>query len=924
MQRFQWVRAALLFGTGAALAPPVWSQTAEESGGAEAPGPARSVEEVVVIGTAAGTRISGFDAPTPVTEVNQEQLQAKAITRVSELLTDVPAFAANQNLGRSSAPIGASNFDLRGLGPARTLLLLDGRRVAATDPSGGIDTNVIPATLMKSVEVVTGGASAAYGSDAVSGIVSITLDDEFEGIKGDLQYGVSTYGDVEAPSLSVAGGRAFAGGRGHWVGSLDFYDNSGQLNESSRPWGRAGYALVTNSDGPPTRLRAANARFSQLTDGGVAALRNVPALRGFQFGPNGEVLPFEYGISVGTTYMIGGDGGSLSGQANIFPEITRQSAFTRATYELSDRVRIYADALYSNIDIFSDGTTATNRGDLAIKRDNPFLPQEVLDLMVANDVQTFYMGRIGAEEGAFYNTVDNTVQRYGFGIDGTFGDSWRWDAILQLSSNQYDRMDGNNRNVRRFALGVDAVADPGTGAPVCRALLNDPQSTDPDIANCVPVNVFGAGSVSDDAIRYFGGTAVMNSEQTQTLFAVNLDGRPFRTWAGDVSVALGFEHREDEIDATSDPLSQAGGWITVNPQPLSGDVSVSEAYTEIVIPLMEDQPFGYAMDLNGAVRVTDYSTSGQVTTWKLGANYSPTDNLRFRGTLSEDIRAPSINELYSGQNQSITNLIDPRDNSNPTVVQYTGGNPGLTPETSDAWTAGIVYQPTWADGLKLSFDYFSFKIIDAIASLDGQSIIDGCFIRMQGSLCNAITQGGQGNITHVQATLLNAAEAKSSGFDVEIAYSMPFGNGVADLRLLANYVEELSTTINGVTSDLVGQLGSESAGGIPEWRFVGSARYRTETFAVGMLFRYIDDGTYRAEYVDGVDIDDNYIPSRTYFDVDWSRLVGDHFELYAKINNLFDSEPPLAPNPITSPSYNGGAYHDRIGRYFKLGVRFEF
>jgi outer membrane receptor protein involved in Fe transport len=880
------------------------------------------LEEVVV--TATGTRISGFDAPTPLTEVSQEELQTKAVQRVSDLLVDIPAFAANQNFGRTSVSIGASNFDLRGLGTARTLLLLDGRRVAPTDPAGTIDTNIIPASLIKSVEIVTGGASAAYGSDAVSGVVNVFLDDQFEGLKGDFQYGMSSYEDVESPAASITAGHAFADGRFHVVGSVDYYDNRGQLSQASRPWGRDDYALITNPNGPPSRTRSANSRYSQLTNGGVSTLNNIPALRGIQFGPGGTVLPFNYGTSVGTTFMIGGDGGSMADDANVLPEIGRKSAFTRATFEVTDSVSIYADALYADVDAFSDSAYAVNRTPISIRLDNAFLPQQVRNLMVANGATTFSMGRIAVEAGRTNTTIENTIERYGFGVEGAFGDGWKWDTSVQLSRNDYLREDGNNTNLRRYGLGIDSVIHPATSQAICRSRLNAPNSTDPDIANCVPINIFGEGSVSAEALNYFRGTAVLDSQQKQTLYGANLQGSLFQTWAGEVSMAIGGEYREDEIDAVSDPISQASGWFAVNSKPLSGKVNVKEAYTEVVVPLLDDGPLGYAMDVNGAVRVTDYSTSGRVNTWKAGLNYSPIADLRLRATFSRDIRAPSINELYSGQSQFVTNIIDPRDNSNPAVPLLTGGNLNLTPEESKALTVGLVYQPSWIEGLRMSVDYYSFDITDAIASLSGQQIVDGCFRRNQAILCDAITLNPNGTLSQVSATLINAAEAASSGVDIEVAYSFPVGAASVDFRLLGAYVDELSTTINGVVTDVVRQLGSESAGGIPQWRFVTSARYVRQSFSAGVLVRYVDQGTYRNDYVNGVDIDDNTIPSRTYVDLDWAKNLNQNFEVYAKINNVFNVEPPLAPSQITEPNYNSGSFHDRIGRYFKAGVRVQF
>lgn len=867
-----------------------------------------------------GTRISSFDAPTPVTAISETELQEKAVRSVSELMTDIPALRNNQNTGQSSEPVGASNLDLRALGPSRTLLLLDGRRVAATDPTGNFDTNVIPAVLIKRVEIVTGGASAAYGSDAVAGVVNITLDDRLEGVRGDFQKGISTYGDVASTALSVAGGHGFMDDRLHVVAAIDYYDNKGQLNQSSRPWGRDNYALVSNPNGDPARIVAADARFSQLTFGGVTALNSHPALRGLQFGPGGSVLPFNYGTLVGTTYMVGGDGDVLAPQANIFPEIERVTGFGRVTFDLTNDVSLYADALVSKIDIFSDGATANNRGNLRILRDNAFLPQQIADILDTNGLDSFQMGRIAQEEGAYFNKVDSTVRRYGFGASGSFGADFEWDVGAQFFRNSYDRTDGNNRNLSRFALGVDSILV--NGQATCRATALDPNSADPDIAGCVPINVFGPNSISQEALDYYLGEAQLYSDQKQDLYAANLSGSLFNTWAGPVSFAIGGEYRKDSIDATSDPISQNSGYITVNPKPLSGSVSVKEAYGEIVVPLLDDQPLGYLLDLNGAIRATDYSTSGTVVTWKAGVNYAPFADLRFRATYSRDIRAPNVNELFSGQNQIIRNLIDPRDNSNPTVTELVGGNPDLAPEESTAWTAGFVYTPNWLPGMRMSFDYYSFDIDKAIVSLSGQQIVDGCYTRGQTNLCNAITLDGSGTITRVLANLINAGQLTSEGFDIAAEYSFPVGAGTLSVRGLANYIDNLTTTVNGVETDFAGQVGR--TGGVPKWRASISTRYTTDQFTFGVLARYVDSGTYQAEYIEGIDIDDNSIPARTYFDLDASVKVAEHFELYGKINNVFNVDPPLAPAPILSSPFNNSPFHDKIGRYFKAGVRFKF
>jgi outer membrane receptor protein involved in Fe transport len=887
--------------------------------------------------TVTGTRISGFTAPTPVTIISEVELQDKGVRNIADLLVDVPALKANQNSGQSNQPVGASNLDLRGLGPNRTLLLVDGRRFAATDPSGGVDINVIPVGLISRLDIVTGGASAAYGSDAVSGVVNIVLNHRFEGVKADAQYGISTYGDIASPGASITAGHGFADGRLHVVASADYFRNGGQLAQSSRSWAGGDYAILTNpaypgTPGAPRQLTSPNARFSQMTFGGVTALNSVPALRNIQFGPGGTMLPFVRGTNVGSTYMTGGDGASLSANSNILPVLERVSGYGRVTYDISDAISIYADALYSRADIFSDGTTATDNGNLVIRRDDAFLPAEIRNILVTNNLASFSIGRVAGEDGAFFNAIENTIQRYGFGIDGKLGANWKWNGFVQLSRNEYYREDGNNRNDVRFLLGLDSVVNPANGQPICRALLANPNPTaaqDPygDIRSCVPVNPFGAGSISQAALDYYKGTAMLRSRQQQDVYALSMDGSLFDTWAGPVSLAFGGEYRRESVRADSDPISQLRRFKTVNPQPVRGKLNVKEAFAEVVVPLLKDSRLGDALDLNGAVRITDYSTSGSVTTWKAGINYSPFADLRLRGTLSRDIRAANINELFSGQSQFFNNITNPITNVALNTRQLTGGNPDLTPERADSLTGGVVYTPSWLPRLRLAVDYYSIDIRNAIASLTGQQIVDGCLVRQQTDLCPAIVFAGD-VITEVQATLINAAGAKSSGIDVEVSYGIPVGSGRIDLRTLANYAAELSTTLNGVAIDYAGQTGNTGtpgpAGGIPKWRGILSGTYRGEQASVGVQVRYVDGGILNTSFVEGVDIDNNQVPSRTYVDINASYRVTPNFQIFGTVDNLFNRAPPLTPNAITAPSYASSVFYDRIGRFMTVGVRANY
>ncbi len=311
------------------------------------------------------------------------------------------------------------------------------------------------------------------------------------------------------------------------------------------------------------------------------------------------------------------------------------------------------------------------------------------------------------------------------------------------------------------------MLNPATGQPACRSTLTDPTN------GCVPANVFGQGSVSAAAVAYYTGTSWVLQEQHQDVYAFKVDGSPFSLWAGPVSTALGVEYREEKIAVDSDPISRVSGWRQINTQPLNGSYDVKEGFLEVGVPLLKDLTFARLLDLNGAVRHTDYSTSGGVTTWKVGFNFEPTDEVRFRGTVSRDIRAPSLNELFSGQSQGIAPQIDPVTNLQRSIILLTGGNPNLLPERALTHTAGVVYQPAWVEGLRLSVDWYSIKVEDAISSLAASAILDGCYKQNQTSLCSQITRDANNVLTSVSATLINAAKTETSGVDFEAAYAFP-------------------------------------------------------------------------------------------------------------------------------------------------------
>jgi outer membrane receptor protein involved in Fe transport len=931
---------AILAGMPMLFAPiPAFAQAAQQAAEAELADEAGESEIVVT-----GTRISGFNAPTPVTSFNAEQLEEKAASTVSELLDDVPQLRINQNIGKSSESIGYSAADLRALGAARTLVLIDGRRVAATDPQGVIDTNIVPVALINSVEIVTGGASAAYGSDAVAGVVNFRLNHELEGVRADISYGESREDDFRRPSFSGAWGDVFMDGRLHIVAAGDYLQNDGQTSQASRDWGSHETVLLANpastpANGLPRLIIADNAHFSTMTPGGLiggttvasraqgmalAQLLGFPTGSGVQFGPNGQPVPFEYGTAVGASFMIGGNPFSLTNEGNLFPELERMTGYLRVSYDVTPDVEFFADVLRSRVLVDADLAPNYDAGNRTIQRDNAFLPASVRNAMVTAGYTSVAFGRADLESGNALFSTQTDVTRYTIGLQGEFSD-WAWDVSAQIARNEYEFVLANNRVEARWFNALDSVISPSTGQPVCRVQVTNPNPTDTtdpyrDIRDCVPVNPFGAGSISSRALAYYGGESFYRSEQNQDVFAANVSGSPFNTWAGAVDLAFGAEHRREETNLTADANSALSRWRSINTQPYSGEYDVTEGYVEAVVPLASN------FQLNTAVRYTDYSTSGGVTTWKVGANYEPFSDLRLRATLSRDIRAPNNYELFSRGNQVINSIIDPAPapaGGQYQVRQITSGNPNLKPEEADTFTAGFVYQPGWLPGLRASIDYYTITIEGALASVAPQLIVNFCDAGQLQYCASVIRNSSTGRIDQINIVPFNADSQETSGIDVEAQYQFDLGPGQMSVRGLVNYVQELVTTSNGVSTDYVGHLGvSYPPIGVPQWRYNIDARYELGALAFGASYRYIGGGSNDVrDNVTRLDRLDNSIEGIGYVDLNIAYDLTEAVQLYGRVENLFDENPPITPNAIIQPTIANSQYYDTRGTYFIVGGR---
>lgn len=938
-----------------------------------------AVEEVVIT----GTRVvrDGYQAPTPVSVIGVEQMQSFASPNIADAVRTLPAISSGSSptTSVSTASTGNSNINalnLRSLGENRTLVLVDGQRSVASSLSGLVDVNLIPQDLVQRVEVVTGGASAQYGSDALGGVVNFVLDKKYTGLKTNVQYGSTTHGDGDNALGSLTYGTPFGEGRGHFIFSGS-YRWQEVIAVNSRDWNLEGWQFMNNpayrvtngvGNGAPQRLLLDQVSCSTCIAGGIivggqrlndnGTRTNVAtSLRGTAWGQGGTPYQFEYGDLVSDPDMRGGDwrttqvrgtpaGTSLSGGSRT------SSFFTRGSWALTDEVNVFAQAAYAKDHNNNYAFSTEDTGGITLARDNAFLTDEIRQVMASQNLDFIRLGSQHPDIPITQPTNDREVTRLVVGADGKFGDGWGWDAYYQRGVSKLKNVAKDITVNSYMTLAYDAVINPANGAIVCRSTLTNPNN------GCQPYNPMGFGVNTAGAIDYVTGNGEQmwrKQELTQNVAAFAVNGTPFSTWAGDVSLAAGLEWRQEKIGGGSnDPISDlgaGGGWWVGGYRASKGGYTVREAFLETVVPLVKDVPLFQSVDLSGAVRATDYSTSGNVETWKVGLNWALIDDIRFRGSLSHDIRAPNLEELFSngsGGAPAITNPWIRNEAGAPITESITSpriGNSTLTPEIADSWGAGVVLSPTFLPGFNFSVDYWHIDIEDSIGLPTTQDIIDGCF-NGQTDFCSAITfaEGSQ-NIAVVRRTPFNYTSQVASGIDFETSYmfdpsrivsSIP---GTVQLRAMATNYRKNATTINGVVNDTAGE---NTSIGPPSWKWNASVNYALNNVRTSFMARGISSGVYDNDWIvcstncptsttKFVTVSDNKIPSVVFYDASFAygfNYRDAKVEAFLNVRNIFDRDPPIvAANPggfgYTIAPANAQLY-DVLGRTFTLGFRTDF
>ena len=939
----------------------------------------RQAAEIVVTGSRITT--SGFNAPTPTTVIGEEQITANAQPNIFTTIAQLPSLqgstgASTGTFSTSSGQQGLSSFSLRGLQPIRTLTLLDGQRVVGANVTGVPDISMFPQLLVKRVDVVTGGASASYGSDAVGGVVNFITDTRFEGFKGNILGSITKYGDDETALVQAAWGKSFLDDRLHVVVSGE-YDHEGGVGAGdfgtdlagSRDWYRA--TTLMNTGQTNNGLPQFNYRdFAQPYQYARYGLINNGPLQGIAFDANGTPYNFNYGSNGqplgngqvsncyrGNSFCEGGDlSGAPGSGASLKSALERINGYGRIGYDFAENNEAYVTVNIAQVKTHNQPSPGYNRPSLTVQCANPFLPQLVRDRCTAAGITSF---GFGTSNGSFPDPrVDTDRKQYRFvgGLKGAFdavGTSWNYDAYYEHGITISDIRVRDIVLQNRYVAATNATTL--NGAIVCA----DPVAR----ANgCQPINIFGNFAPSDAALAYVApheNGPFQHTKLTQDVLSANFSGNPFDSWAGPVSVAFGGEYRRafyrvnadpygagvsdispNSADYPADPLLNStlgSNWAAGNYKNGSGKYDVYEGYVEVDLPLLNSDSIGRA-NLNGAARATHYSTSGTVWTWKVGGTWdTPLDGIRLRAVTSRDVRAPNLSELFAAPTvTTVPNFNDPFRNQAVQIFQNTIGNPNLKPEVARNTELGIVLsRPSWLPGLSLSFDYYRIKLDGVVSTLSADQIVRFCFEGNQ-AFCGGFQLDGPQGTNFVNVQPFNLASWKTSGFDIEASYQwqQPLGlPGSFTVRALATHIQKFIVSAGIAGVDPVDQAGN-NAGATPDWKWLAVQTYDSDRFSLTLQERWISDGTFGNQYVvcqsscpvstgNHPTIDYNTMKGAFYVDVGATIKFGDNLQLYGKIDNLFDKDPVASPQTNTGLDVNPALY-DTLGRIYRAGIRFNF
>jgi iron complex outermembrane receptor protein len=839
--------------------------------------PAANVEEVVITGTR--VRTPNLESPAPITTLSEQALAYTGKTNVQQMVAEVGSLVGSN--GDDQRSTGESALNLRNLGQNRTLTLVNGRRfVSGFGGNSAVDINVIPAALIERVDVLTGGASAVYGADAVTGVVNFIMKKNFEGLAVDAQYGDAQKGDFRDQVYSVTAGRNLDGGRGNIAVNYTFGERP-NVPVTARHQASDLYERVNNPNGSSPRYVLMNGTHDGFFANGGAFID--PGRTFSPGGFNGNGSPYIHGVNVGGyagATEIGGDGPPTYTlfSDDLRPSNDRHIFSVLAHYDVSDKFRPYVEVHLSDV----KNESLSQQSQIVfqpIASDTAFIPANVRAAAGATPIQ---FNRWDYDGGVRDQRIDKRTIRVVVGANGDLNDHLQYDVSANYGEVRRRSYIGNNRIYDRYLAALDSVVDPSSGKIVCRSDI-DPSSfnrlkTDalavafnPALgpasftagrnSGCVPYNPFTTDSASQaQALAWIYQPTVDFVRNKQTVLSGYLTadtGAFFKLPGGPISLVGGGEYRKEESNVDFGPLSGSPRKIAhLNGVDVDGQYDVKEVFGEISAPLLKDMgPLIRELTVDGAYRYSDYSTVGKTNTWKVGGVFATALGLKFRGTYSKAARAPTIGELFTplANGTAALGSNDPCSTSNVSIgtgtrkancetalralgvnpatfnpllgtffLTQTGGNINLKEETAKTLTYGGIWQPSFVPGLSVSVDYYDIKLSDAVITPTTNSIFNACYDApdLNNQFCSLLKRDPTtGFASFVQISNVNVAKIYTQGYEFNGSYTLPTDYGRFTLSGNASYLKrlELQKTPAPQLTDDRGLYDTDTGGSSPKW-----------------------------------------------------------------------------------------------------------
>ncbi|AIY65885.1 TonB-dependent receptor [Pseudoalteromonas piratica] len=943
------VRLAIAFGGASTAVFAANANAAEEQQAAE------QVERIEVTGSR--IKRTDMEGASPVTVMSAEEIKLSGYSRVEDILNQLPQIEAAETSFLSNGASGTATLDLRGLGSNRTLVLVNGRRLqAGSITSQSPDVNQIPASLIKRVEVLTGGAAAVYGADAVAGVVNFIMNDDFEGLQ--MNFGASGYQhnndnkyiqglmddkgfdypsgssgiDGRSYSIDLAIGGAFDGDKGNAVAYAVWRRND-ELLQGSRDYSSCALNRTQSACGGSANTPNPHFDMYPIVDGSPDYSQNFWGY----LNPNGNGFIEDDGYRYNYAPV------------NHFMRPNERFSFgTFVNYEINDNFRPYLEASFMHNrtagQIAESGTFFNE--EFVLDYNNPLLSdvqkQQLQTWFNQGDDDQFvaYIGKRNVEGGPRANNLEHSSYRIITGLEGEINDLWSYDVSYNYSATSSSSVYINDLLAPKIGPRVGAV---GT------------ECVEAD--GCLYYNVFELNGVTPEQAAQLAGVGIQTGLVTQQILNGYVSGEieqlHIPSAPAPVAAVFGFERREQTYERISDTVYEEGQLLGQGgpSASLAGDIEVTEFFSEFQVPVLDE------LNMNAAFRWSDYSTSGSDTTFTVGADYTLADAYKFRASFAKAIRAPNVGELFSAQNIGLWTGDDPCAGTDPsysleqcqrtgmTAAQYgtgavskspagqynqvAGGNPNLKPEEADTITFGLVANPF--DNFNFTIDYFDIQMENVIASVGAERILNNCATTGDAFFCDNIKRSASGSLWLGQEGYIsnlsdNIGGRHWRGVDLTANYSMDLGEGTLDLGINGYYnIKKLVQPVLADSSldyDCTGTISTDCFT-TPKWRHTFQADYSMNDWRVTAKWRFygeVDyDGTADTKLAEAGGVD-----SYNFFDVSGSYSINEHVTVIGGVNNILDEEPPMVGNSLSTNANTISGFYDSLGRFIHLSVNMTF